>query len=202
MTSPITLTVWSDYVCPWCYIGLTELATLEKDFEFTVDWRPFMLRPGAPEEGTPLPDRIKAFLADPENALFARAKKLGLTLKQREITPNSRRAHEATEFARSKGKLQEFHHGVLERYWSYGEDLHDWAVLKAVATKVGLDAEAMQAEVDAGTWKAEMQAGVEAGAELGVNAVPTFIVGGKFAIQGAQEARVFRQAFERLSQGV
>lgn len=112
--------------------------------------------------------------------------------------PNSRRAHECTEYARSKGKLGEFHHAVLERYWSRGEDISDWAVLRGAAAEAGLDGAEMEAEVKAGTWREQMQAGVEAAHELGIHAVPTFVVGGRFAIQGAQDARVFRQAFEQL----
>ena len=157
-----------------------------------------MLRPDAPEEGWPLPDRVKSFIKDPNNPLAVRAKTLGLVINHREHVPNSRRAHECTEYARSKDKLGPFHHQVLESYWSRGEDLHDWAVLKKAATTVGLDAEEMQAQVDAGKWRQAMEAGVREGAELGINSVPTFIVGNKFVIQGAQEARVFRQAFERL----
>ena len=193
-----TVTIWSDYVCPWCYLGLAELETLRKDFDFEADWRPFMLRPDAPEEGWPLPDRVKAFIKDGNNPLAVRAKGLGIVINHREHVPNSRRAHECTEYARAKGKLEAFHHHVLERYWSHSDDIHDWAVLKKVATEVGLDADELQKEVDAGQWRAAMEAGVAGGAELGINSVPTFIVGNKFMIQGAQEARVFRQAFERL----
>lgn len=199
MRAPFTVTVWSDYVCPWCYVGTSELATLSGEFDFTVDWRPFLLRPDAPEEGWPLPDRIKAFNANPENPLRARARALGISLVQRDVVPNSRRAHEATEYARAQGRLEAFHHGLIERYWSHGADLHDWAVLEEVARSVGLDGHAMRTEVDAGAWKAAMEDGLAAAAELGVSAVPTFIVGGRIAIQGAQEATVFRRAFEQLN---
>lgn len=167
-----------------------------------MDWRPFLLRPDAPEEGWELPDRIKQFNANPDNPLKARAQALGLTLVTRDRVPNSRRAHECTEFARAQGKLQAFHHGVIERYWSHGEDIHDWAVLEAIATKAGLDAAAMRSEVEAGRWKAAMQEGLDAAAELGVSAVPTFVIGNRFAIQGAQSAEVFRQAFKRLAAGL
>jgi predicted DsbA family dithiol-disulfide isomerase len=123
---------------------------------------------------------------------------LGLTIKHRLHVPNSRKAHEATEYARSKGRLAGFHHAVLERYWSRGEDISDWAVLADAATAAGLDPVELKAEVESGRWKQEMLAGVEAAHELGINAVPTFVVGNQFVIQGAQDARVFRQAFERL----
>lgn len=200
--APLSVTVWSDYVCPWCYIGTSELATLEGEFEFKVDWRPFMLRPDAPEEGWELPERIRASIADTNNPLKLRAQKLGITINHRTQVPNSRRAHEATEYARAHGKLEAFHHEVLVRYWTHGDDIHDWAVLKAVAAHAGLDGEEMQREVDAGKWKAAVDAGLEAAAEVGVSAVPTFVIGEKFGVQGAQEAAVFRQAFKRLQSGI
>lgn len=200
--SKIAVTVWSDYVCPWCFIGLTELRTLEKEFEFEVDWRPYLLRPEAPEEGWELPERIKSFINDPNNPLTARATKLGVTIKHRLQVPNSRRAHECTEYARSKGKIDAFHHHLIERYWSHGDDLHDWAVLEHAAIVAGLDAKEMRAQVEAGQWKKAMEEGIAAAAELGVTAVPTFIVGNMFVIQGAQDARVFKQAFERLQSGL
>lgn len=120
----------------------------------------------------------------------------------RDHVPNTRRAHECTEYARAQGKLQEFHHGVIERYWSHGDDIHDWAVLQAIATRAGLDADAMKREVEAGQWKEQMAAGLAAAGSIGVSAVPTFIVGDRFVVQGAQSASVFRQAFERLAAGL
>jgi predicted DsbA family dithiol-disulfide isomerase len=197
--TPITLTVWSDYVCPWCFIGLSELATLKASFDLAIDWRPFLLRPDAPDEGWPLPTFLRAKLDAPDSPLKARAKALGLTLVQRDHIPSSRRAHECTEFARAHGRLNEFHHAVLERYWSHGDDLSDWQVLGAIATSAGLDAATMQAEVAAGQWKAAVQAGLDAAAAAGVSAVPTFVIGDRFVIAGAQSASVFRQAFERLA---
>jgi predicted DsbA family dithiol-disulfide isomerase len=164
----------------------------------TLDWRPFLLRPDAPEDGWALPEHIRARVKSPDNPLRARASALGLTLAERERIPNSRRAHECTEYARAQGKLAAFHHAVLERYWARGEDLHEWSVLRAAALEAGLDPEAMEREVSAGQWREATQAGLDAAGELGVHAVPTFIVGDRFVIQGAQDASVFRQAFEKL----
>jgi predicted DsbA family dithiol-disulfide isomerase len=145
---------------------------------------------------------VKSFIADPNNPLFTRARKLGLPLVHRERIPSTRRAHACTEFARAQGKLEPFHAAVIAAYWSRGEDISDWVVLRAAATSAGLDPDAMQAEVEAGKWTEEVEAGVAAARELGIHSVPTFVVGGRYAIQGAQEARVFRQAFERLQSGL
>jgi len=119
-------------------------------------------------------------------------------MTMRDVIPNTRRAHEATEFARAQGRLEPFHAGLLTRYWTHGEDIHDWAVLEAAARDAGLDAAAMHEEVDAGKWKGAVDAFLREAAELGVHAVPTFLIGGRFVIQGAQDALVFRHAFERL----
>jgi len=86
----------------------------------------------------------------------------------------------------------------LRRYWSEGQDLHDWTVLEAAATEAGLDPRSMRAEVEAGTWKGAIEASLREAADLGVHAVPTFLVGERFIIQGAQDGAVFRHAFQRL----
>ncbi len=193
-----SIRVFSDYVCPWCYLGLKEAEKLHARFDVTLDWQPFELRPGAPDTGWPLPDHIRAKMADPNNPLKQRAAKLGVALREREWIPSSRRAHECTEFSRVHGKLEPFHAAVLRSYWSEGKDLHDWDVLKACAAEAGLDGAAMQAEVEAGKFKAEVDRRVEAAHDQGVHAVPTFIVADQYAIQGAQEYAVFERAMEQL----
>lgn len=141
-------------------------------------------------------------MANPNNPLTTRAKAMGLTMVfDRELIPSTRRAHQAAEYARSKGTFDPFHHSVLERYWTKGENLHDWSVLRAAAADAGLDGDELQREVESGAWKPVMEAGLAAASELGVHAVPTFIVGNKFVIQGAQDSQVFASAFERLGFG-
>ncbi|MEW5740590.1 MAG: DsbA family protein [Myxococcota bacterium] len=179
-------------------MGLGEVESLRKDYEIRLDWRPYLLRPDAPETGWPLPEHLKAKVRSKDNPLQARAKALGLALVERDHIPNSRRAHECAEFARSHGQLESFHRQVIERYWSRGEDLHEWTVLRGAAVEAGLDADAMQREVEAGRWTDAVQASLDEAAELGIHAVPTFLVGERFAIQGAQSADVFRHAFSRL----
>lgn len=138
-------------------------------------------------------------MAKPNNPLVTRAKAMGLTMQfERPLIPSTRRAHQAAEFARSQGRFERFHHSLLERYWARGEDLHDWQVLRAAAADAGLDGEVLQREVEGGAWKKPMEDALAAARELGVNAVPTFIVADRFVIQGAQEGRVFEHAFERL----
>lgn len=163
-----------------------------------MEWQPFLLRPDAPEEGWALPEAIKARARQPGNPLKVRAAALGLTMVERDWVPNSRRAHECTEFARAQGRLEPFHAGVLERYWSRGEDLHDWAVLEAAAKDAGLDATQMRAQVETGRYRQAVADSISQAHELGVTGVPTFVVEGRYALVGAQPADAFREVFSRL----
>jgi predicted DsbA family dithiol-disulfide isomerase len=138
-------------------------------------------------------------MASPDNPLRARARAMGLTMVEREWIPSSRRAHECTEMARAAGKLDGFHAAVLESYWSRGEDLHAWDVLERCAQRAGLDGAAMRSEVEAGQWKAAVDERVAQARELGVHAVPTFLVADRFAIEGAQTAETFERVLAQLS---
>ena len=156
-------------------------------------------------------------MGSPDNPLRQRARELGIQLVEREWIPSSRRAHECTEYARAEGKLEPFHAAVLHAYWSEGRDLHDWAVLEEAARKAALDPAAMRAAVEAGAWKAAVDARVAAAHELGIHAVPTFVIerlrtpfgsaarpGGagacdRFVVQGAQTLDVFERVIARLT---
>ncbi len=198
MSEPLTIHVWSDYVCPWCYLGMAEIEKVRAKYEVDLVWMPYELRPGAPETGWALPEHIKQKMNQPGNPLQRRAMELGLTLKEREHVPSSRRAHEATEYARAHGKVEPFHAQLLTRYWSKGEDLHDWKTLRSVATDSGLDPDEMEREVSAGTFKPMVDAGVAQAHSLGLNGVPAFVLGGKYLVSGAQEAAVFEEALSEL----
>jgi predicted DsbA family dithiol-disulfide isomerase len=195
----VTIQIWSDYVCPWCYIGLVEIERLRREQEVVLDWQPFELRPDAPESGWALPDHIRARISTPDNPLRLRARELGLELVERTHIPSSRRAHECTEHARVEGRLEPFHAAVIESYWRAGEDIHDWAVLKNAASRAGLDAAAMRAAVEEGRFAAAVEARVGAAHERGIRAVPTFVFDDRLVVQGAQTLDVFRQALHTVA---
>jgi predicted DsbA family dithiol-disulfide isomerase len=176
-----------------------EIERVKSEFSLQIEWRPFLLRPNAPEEGWELPPYIKQQIKSPNNPLQARAKELGIVMKQREHIPSTRRAHEATEYARSKGKIDDLHHSLLRRYWSEGEDLHEWSTLRAAATDAGLDPDEMQREVSAGNWKGAVEAFLQEASQSQVSSVPMFVVNGRYGIPGAQNADTFRQVFRKMS---
>jgi predicted DsbA family dithiol-disulfide isomerase len=164
-----------------------EVEKLKQQYDVQVDWRPYFLRPETPPEGLVLPAAIRERMKDPNNPLKRRAAAAGLTMVEREVIPSTRRAHQAAEFARDQGRLEPFHAALLRRYWSEGQDLWQWETLRGAAQEAGLDPEAMQRAVEEGRYR-----------EMGIQAVPTFILGERFALQGAQEYAVFQQVMERL----
>jgi predicted DsbA family dithiol-disulfide isomerase len=146
----------------------------------------------------PLPDYVRARMKDPNDPLKLRAAREGLKMVRREIVPSTRRAHEAAEFARAKGKLEPLHAALLKRYWEEGQDLYDMDVLRGAAADAALDPDELQTAIESGTYQPAVEQGIEEAHELGIHAVPTFLFDDKLAVQGAQELPVFRMAMERL----
>jgi len=175
-----------------------EVEKLKKEYDIQVDWQPYFLRPDTPPEGWPLPAAIKERMKDPNNPLKLRAAQAGLKMVEREMIPSTRRAHQAAEYARTQGKLEPFHAALLRRYWSEGQDLWAWETLRAAAQEVGLDPDEVQRAVEDGRFAQAVEDAIREAQAMGVNAVPTFLVGDRFAIQGAQSYPVFKQAMERL----
>ncbi|MFX0044126.1 MAG: DsbA family protein, partial [Candidatus Hodarchaeota archaeon] len=126
MSQPkIKVIAYSDYICPFCYIGYHRLTQLKKEYNLDVEWRPFEIHPETPKGGALTED-----LPFPKGYLemaFANVKGLadedGLKLKFSGKLPNSRLALYVSEFARKKGKFGEFHKIVLDAYWLDGKDI-------------------------------------------------------------------------------
>ena len=175
-----------------------EIEKLRKEYDLSVDWRPFFLRPDTPPEGSPLPAYIRERARDPNDPLKLRAAREGLKMVRGERIWNTRRAHEAAEWARSKGKLDAMHAALLKTHWERGSNLYDIHVLRAAAVEAGLDPDELQRELLDETYKGAVEQGVREAQELGIHAVPTFVFDERFAVQGAQELPVFRMAMERL----
>jgi predicted DsbA family dithiol-disulfide isomerase len=135
---------------------------------------------------------------DPNNPLKARAAKLGLVMVDSDVIPSTRRAHEAAEFARARGKLEPIHAALLKRYWSFGEDLYKLETLRGAATDAGLDPNELQEAIESGQYKPVVDQAVAEAQKLGVSAVPTFLIAEKYVVEGAHEAAAFRDAFKRL----
>ena len=164
-----------------------------------VEWRPYYLRPDTPPEGLDLPDYIlKARANGSEERLESMAKMHGMNFRSTERIYNTRIAHEATEYAREHGKVDEFHKVVFRQVYADGLDISKWDVLRAAAEEVGLDGADMQSVVDGGKYTAQVAEQVRWAQQIGVSGVPTYVINDRYAIVGAQPYQAFKNALEQI----
>ncbi len=163
-----------------------------------VEWRPFYLRPDTPPEGMEVPAHLRARYAGTTERLRQMARAAGMEMVTPARIPNTRLAHEATEYARAHGKGEEFHRAVFRKFYGEGQDIGSWDVLRAVAEEVGLDAEAMKREIESGKYTTAVEAQISEAYALGITGVPTYVLNDRYAVVGAQPYEVFQQAMARL----
>ncbi|MFB9909245.1 DsbA family oxidoreductase [Allokutzneria oryzae] len=191
--------VWSDVVCPWCYIGkrrleqALELWRAEGGEDVEVLWRPFELDPGASSDGRPLAEAMAEKFGGAERAaqlmagVTATAAEVGLEYRfEHAVRANTFDAHRVLARAADRGGA-ELQDAVQERlfrgYFVEGANLGDRATLTALAADAGLDGVDLSDTTDAETVRAELAHGIA----IGVRSVPTFVVG-RQGVAGAQPA--------------
>jgi predicted DsbA family dithiol-disulfide isomerase len=172
---------------------------LKRERGVQVEWKPFFLHPETPPEGIRLSPQVRARFAGAHERLDHMARAAGLEMVHPDLIPNSRRALEATEYAREKGKGQEFHRIVFDKFYGQGLDIHEWTVLRAAAEEAGLDADEMEREVEGGKFLPVLDGEIEEAYALGVTAVPTYVLDDKYAIVGAQPYEAFERVLARLA---
>jgi len=152
---------------------------LAKELAFEVDRRPFLRRPDHPPEGEVrrLFDGETGTELNPE--MRAKAKGVGLVMRRPHWSPNPMRVHEATLYAKQKGKDNQFHHLAAAAYWESGADLNDLGILKDIAEGAGLDWSDLGPRIESGEYRDAVIGEYEAAKEKGVGGTPTYMVGGE-----------------------
>jgi predicted DsbA family dithiol-disulfide isomerase len=123
----------------------------------------------------------------------------GLPLVVPELIPKSRRALEASEYAREQGKHDVFHKVVFRKFYGEGQDLSLWHVLRAAAEEVGLDAETMKRKTENGDFKAVVETHVAEIVALGASGVPLFVFDQKYAVVGLQPYEAFQEVMAHIA---
>lgn len=193
------LTIFSDFICPWCYVGQGVVEKLKAEYQIDLEWRPFYLYLDTPPEGMDIPDYVKrARAAGSEERLSQIANLYGMPFVSTERIYNTRLAHEATEYAREHRRGNEFHSVVFRKVYAEGYDISQWEVLRAAALEVGLNADEMQVNVESGKYTVEVAEQVEQAYAAGVTGVPTYVINNRYAIVGAQPYEKFKKALDRI----
>lgn len=200
--------VWSDVICPFCYIGKRklELALEKTGIQAEVEWHSFELNPGAPRSyGVPLPDMLsRVYGLGPTQALAVleheerEAARVGLDFQWRIAKPgNTFDAHRLLHLAKSRGIGGQAEERFFRGYFTEGQDIGDGEVLRRLAVEVGLPPDEVDAVLSTGRFAAEVRADEQRANELGIRGVPYFVINDTTTISGARDveefARVLRE---------
>ena len=210
-TRVMLVEIYSDVVCPWCYIGKRRfeaaLARFDGRDDVTVVFKPFQLDPNAPREPTPVLDAYARKFGGPEEAariverVTAVAAPEGLDfhmdIAQR---ANTFDAHRVIAFAARHGRQAAMKERLLQAYFIEGRHVGDPAQLAALAGEVGLDTDEVAAFLASDDGVAELRAELLDSLERGVSAVPTFVFEGRWAVPGAQDADTMLRVLETVAE--
>ncbi len=202
--------IWSDVVCPWCYVGKRNFETALADFEHRDDvevaWRSFELDPSAPTEregdyATHLARKYGMSQDQAQNMMDSMAKKgagVGLVLDFGKARPgNTFDAHRLLHFAAEKGVQDALKERLLRAAFSEGEPIGNRPALVRLAEEVGLSSQEAAAVLDGDAYAADVRADEELALDLGISAVPFFVIDRTFGIPGAQPPDVILRALQR-----
>jgi predicted DsbA family dithiol-disulfide isomerase len=199
--------IWSDVVCPWCYIGKrrfeSALARFEHRDQVQVVFHSFELDPGA--QASPpgsIPDRLAAKYgitrdqAIQQNERLARmAAAEGLDFHFDKAQPgNTFDAHRVLHLAREQGKQTQLNERLFRAYFTDGEQLGNRETLMRLSSEAGLDARPV---LDSDAYAEEVRQDERLAADLGINGVPFFVLNGRYGVSGAQPADLLLSAVEQ-----
>ncbi|CAN5683709.1 DsbA family oxidoreductase [soil metagenome] len=189
------LEIISDVVCPWCYIGKANLdrALAEAGNPFAIRWRPFQLNPDMPAEGMDHRAYYAAKFGEERAAAIrerwteaGRASGLALRFDRIGRAVNSLDAHRVLRWAEAEGVQHDLAGALFRRYFEAGEDISDRAVLAEAAAEAGMDRAGTARLLEGDADREAVRADAAAAAAMGVSGVPTFLLGGRYAVSGAQ----------------
>jgi len=207
MPKSLKVDVFTDVVCPWCLVGSARLdkavAELPPDVEVTIENHPFYLDPNVPAEGVIVADMLRQRYGREPEEMWARvegeAKKADIDLdlsKQPRMFPTAK-AHTLTRLAKPLGTQHALANAIAEAYFLGHRQINDDAVLADLAVQHGFDrAEALRVINDPDEL-AVTEGLARQAAEQGINGVPFFVFGEKYAMSGAQPQEVFGMALAK-----
>lgn len=172
---PVVLDIWSDYVCPFCYLELPLIDRLKQEFgdRLEVNWHAFELRP----EPKPTLDPQGAYLHDTwERSVYPLAHARGMTLHLPPVQPRSRKAFEAAEHARTVGRFDAMHHALFRAFFEEGRDIEDTETLLDVGAAAGLELDPLKDMLDVGRYTQRVCEQEQQAREMGIAAVPLMMV--------------------------
>lgn len=202
--APLTVQVWSDYICPFCHIGRERIAYLEREYGAQVQWLPFDLHPEYPREGILRESLVATYGQDAIDKVAALAEENGMPHNPNpDVVPNSRNALELAEWARKfsgEEAHRRLHEGIMDAYWRDGRDIGQWEVLEDVANAAGLDGNEGRIAVQQGAFRPVVDDSTSWAHQAGITGVPAIVLGGRMLISGVVPHEELDQAVRALAE--
>jgi predicted DsbA family dithiol-disulfide isomerase len=206
----VTVEIWSDVVCPWCYIGKRRfekaVEQLRDDVQFEVVFRPYQLDPTAsPGKAAPVREAYAKKFGGPERADQILAQVTSVAAAEgiefhmeKALRANTLLAHRLLWLAEATGHQYALKERLLQAYFVDGLNVGDPDVLAGCAADVGMPADRVRDFLESDDGTAEVAAQLAFAADAEISAVPTFVIDGKWAIPGAQDPDTFVKVIHRL----
>lgn len=210
MRPTLTVEVWSDVVCPWCYIGKRRFEkaaeVLRDEVDLEVAYRPYQLDPRAPTGATmPVEEAYARKFGGPEaaqraiNHVSTIATDEGLEFHMdRALRANTLLAHRLLFLAEATGHQAALKERLLRAYFCDGLDVGDSEVLAGLAGEVGMPPDKVVAFLASRDGIDEVRQMIGAADDAGITAVPTYVLDGRFMIPGAQDPDTFVNVIRRV----
>jgi predicted DsbA family dithiol-disulfide isomerase len=210
-TTPVfTVEIWSDIVCPFCYLGKRKfeeaLAQFENADQVRVVWKSFQLNPDVMTDTSisvyqhlsrskGITEEVARQMAE---GVTQRAKEAGLNYDfDKAVVANTYRAHCLLHLAKEHGMQNTMKERLLKAYFIEGMNVDDPDVLVKLGTEVGLNAQEISEKLSSDAFRPEVEEDMDLAQRFGIRGVPYFVFDRKYAVSGAQESPVFLQTLER-----
>jgi predicted DsbA family dithiol-disulfide isomerase len=204
--------VWSDIMCPFCYIGKRNYESALNGFEgkdnVEIEWHSFQLDPTIPKS-SPVKENVYQYLADKKGISYEQsakmherviqmAKNAGLDYRfDKAIVANSFDAHRLIQLAKTKGLGDAAEERLFRAYFTEGKDFGDHDTLVAIGQEIGLGEEEIRSALVSEAYAEKVEQDIQIASEIGVQGVPFFVFDRKYAVSGAQPPEYFLQALNQ-----
>ncbi|NOC44521.1 MULTISPECIES: DsbA family oxidoreductase [unclassified Ruegeria] len=209
MTQTVKLDILSDPICPWCYIGKTQLDKAlanVPDHPFVIEWHPFQLNPDMTDAGMDRREYLERKFGGKDGAVRAyapvveHAEKAGLNINFEAMkrTPNTLDAHRLIHWAGIEGKQNAVVDALFDAYFVQGRDIGDHEVLADIADSAGMDAAVVMKLLKSDADREDIRNRDAHSRKMGVSSVPTFIVANQHAVPGAQPPEMWEKVIAEI----
>jgi len=202
--------MWSDFVCPFCYLGKRRLEIALEKFkqkdEVELVFKSFELDPSSKKK---FDGNIHEFIAEKygipveqarasNNQIKAEAKAIGLNYNFDDaIRTNTFNAHRVVHYAKTQGKMNELSERIFKAYFVDSLNISDHKVLASLASEVGLNSNKVLSILESDQYAKDVRKDEETASKLGISGVPYFVINNKYAVSGAQPPELFLEALEK-----